>query len=102
RRGFPRSMASWVVAARDGTLVAPATREKSMTSDTTDDSGHSGTEVVDYEMNDELMVHVALTDMDAATEGVLFSLASRATADGRRVGTLLSASPDVDPLARRL
>jgi glycosyltransferase involved in cell wall biosynthesis len=95
-------MASWVVAARDGTLVAPATREKSMTSDTTDDSGHSGTEVVDYEMNDELMVHVALTDMDAATEGVLFSLASRATADGRRVGTLLSASPDVDPLARRL
>lgn len=73
-----------------------------MTSDTTGDRGPSGTKVVDYELNEELIVHVALTGMDAATEGLLFTLASRATADGRRVGTLLSASPEADPLARRL
>src|SRR5438552_64630 len=56
----------------------------------------------EYAPSDDVIVHVAITDMNSATEGILFEIASQSASEGRRVDTVLSASPALDPLARRL
>lgn len=59
-------------------------------------------DVTEPAANEELLVHVAVTETSLRTEGTLFEIASRSTALGRRVGTVLSASRTHDALAERL
>jgi hypothetical protein len=60
------------------------------------------TEVVQSTASYGLTLHVAVTDMHAATQSTLFELASHCVTERRSTGVLLSAAPEVDGLAGRL
>lgn len=61
-----------------------------------------GTEIVDAVADEELVVHAAVTDLNAASEESLLEVASRSAAKGRRTTAVIAALPALDSLTERL
>jgi hypothetical protein len=59
-------------------------------------------EVLEPLANDGLTLHVAVTDMHAATQGMLFEITSRCVTERKSTKVLLSATPALDGFAERL